>query len=119
MMLKKEEGHDSSLWLPCYHALTQGWDVSSFHQQCDNKGPTLAIVRKDNYVFGGFTESSWGGKERCFLCLVLVSIKLSVGDIGFLIIIIIIIIIMRMMMMMMMMTTTTTTMTTRGYRFRL
>ena len=62
-MMLKEEGHDSTWWIPCYHALAHGWEVSSFHQHCDNKGPTLTIVRKENYVFGGFTERSWGGNQ--------------------------------------------------------
>lgn len=56
-----EEGYDSSLWIPCYVALRHGWNVSSFHELCDNMAPTLTIVRKDNYVFGGFTENSWAG----------------------------------------------------------
>ena len=56
-----EEGYDSSLWIPCYIALRHGWNVSSFYELCDNTAPTLTIVRKDNYVFGGFTENSWAG----------------------------------------------------------
>ena len=56
----KEEGYDSSRWTRCYRALDHGWNVSTFHQKCDSKGPTLSIVRKDNFVFGGFTERSWG-----------------------------------------------------------
>lgn len=56
-----EEGYNSSLWIPCYTALHHGWNVSSFHELCDNMAPTLTIVRKDNYVFGGFTENSWAG----------------------------------------------------------
>ena len=59
-LMLKEEGHDSSRWTPCYRSLNDGWSVSTFHQKCDNKGPTLSIVRKDNFVFGGFTERSWG-----------------------------------------------------------
>lgn len=68
-----EEGYDSSLWIPCYVALRHGWNVSSFHELCDNMAPTLTIVRKDNYVFGGFTENSWAGNHcrrlhlKCFL----------------------------------------------------
>ena len=57
----EEEGRGSSWWRPCYHAARHDWNVSSFHEHCDNKGPTLTIVRKDSYVFGGFTEQSWGG----------------------------------------------------------
>ena len=68
-----EEGYDSSLWIPCYIALRHGWNVSSFHELCDNVAPTLTIVRKDNYVFGGFTEKNWAGNYgrrlhlKCFL----------------------------------------------------
>ena len=58
-----EEGYDSSLWIPCYVAPRHGWNVSSFHELCDNMAPTLTIVRKDNYLFGGFTEKSWEGKS--------------------------------------------------------
>ena len=56
----REEGHESSRWTPCYRALDHGWSVSTFHQKCDNKGPTLSMVRRENFVFGGFTERSWG-----------------------------------------------------------
>jgi len=62
-LMLKEEGHDSSRWTPCYRALDHGWNVSTFHQKCGNKGPTLSIVRKENFVFGGFTERSWGEDE--------------------------------------------------------
>ena len=68
-----EEGYNSSLWIPCYVALRHGWNVSSFHELCDNMAPTLTIVRKDNYVFGGFTEKNWAGNYgrllhlKCFL----------------------------------------------------
>ena len=58
-----EEGYDSSLWIPCYVALRHGWNVSSFYELCDNMAPTLTIVRKDNYLFGGFTEKRWEGKS--------------------------------------------------------
>ena len=58
-----EEGYDSSLWIPCYVALRHGWNVSSFHELCGNMAPTLTIVRKDNYLFGGFTEKRWEGKS--------------------------------------------------------
>ncbi|XP_078350503.1 uncharacterized protein LOC144635272 [Oculina patagonica] len=30
-----------------------------FHLTCDNKGPTVTIVKSGNNVFGGFTEVSW------------------------------------------------------------
>ena len=59
-LMLKEEGYDNSRWIPCYRALDNGWNVSTFHSRCDNKGPTLSIIRKDNNVFGGFTERTWG-----------------------------------------------------------
>lgn len=61
-------------WLPsflnskkavhCYQATVNGWDASTFHSRCDNKGQTLAIVKVGPYVFGGFASESWGGKPK-------------------------------------------------------
>ena len=34
-----------------------------FHKYCDNKGPTLTLVKtKKNYIFGGFTPLEWKNK---------------------------------------------------------
>ncbi len=33
-----------------------------FHLTCDNKGPTVTIVKSGNNIFGGFTEVSWKSK---------------------------------------------------------
>jgi hypothetical protein len=48
-----------------YHKLYQGssdgmW-AETFHQKCDNRGPTLCLVRSRNNqkVFGGFAEMAW------------------------------------------------------------
>ncbi|XP_078348972.1 uncharacterized protein LOC144633909 isoform X2 [Oculina patagonica] len=53
------QGHSSFSWTKCYHALSDGWEASTFHSLCDDKGPTLAIIRVNNYIFGGFTSISW------------------------------------------------------------
>ena len=46
----------------CWHAKTDGWEASTFHSNCDGKGPTVTIVQVGSYVFGGYTDTSWGGE---------------------------------------------------------
>ena len=60
-------------WLPftlqdkniklCYKASVNGWASSTFHNLCDNKGPTVVLVESGKYVFGGFAAAPWGGKH--------------------------------------------------------
>lgn len=47
-------------WTPCYTSRDHGWNVSTFESRCQSKGPTLALVRTHNSLFGGFSESDWG-----------------------------------------------------------
>ncbi|XP_048590073.1 hemicentin-1 isoform X2 [Nematostella vectensis] len=47
----------SSRWSRCWWASNNGW--SNFHGNCNNKGPTVTIVRVGTYVFGGYTDVSW------------------------------------------------------------
>jgi hypothetical protein len=43
-----------------YKASRDGFDANTFHNRCDNKGPTLTIARSDNnYLFGGYTSVAW------------------------------------------------------------
>ena len=43
--------------VPCSR---DGWGVDAeFHKGCDDKGPTLTIVKVNTYIFGGYTEASW------------------------------------------------------------
>ncbi|KAL9963142.1 hypothetical protein ACROYT_G032317 [Oculina patagonica] len=51
----------SSDWKRCWRASLDGWASSTFHGQCDTKGPTLTIVRVGQYIFGGYTSHSWSG----------------------------------------------------------
>ena len=46
-----------------YRASRDGWNSSNFHAHCDNKGPTVSVVKSGNYIFGGYTEQSWNGKR--------------------------------------------------------
>ena len=45
-----------------YRASRNGWAASNFHSCCDNKGPTVTVVKSGNYIFGGYTEHQW---EQC------------------------------------------------------
>ena len=52
-------GEDSS-WLLCYRATLHGWEAMKFHDGCDGRNNTVTIVKKDQYVFGGYTDIPWG-----------------------------------------------------------
>ena len=44
-----------------YRASRDGWSSSDFHRLCDDKGPTITVVKVGKNVFGGYTEQSWDG----------------------------------------------------------
>jgi len=50
----------NSVWKLCYRASYHGWAASIFHSNCDGKRDTVTIIRKDEYVFGGYTDIPWG-----------------------------------------------------------
>ena len=50
-----------------YRASSNGWGASNFHSCCDNKGPTLTVIKNGNYIFGGYTEHPWENGETFFL----------------------------------------------------
>ena len=49
----------NSQWKRCWRASLDGWAASTFHSLCDDKGPTVTIVRVGQYIFGGYTSISW------------------------------------------------------------
>ena len=49
-------------WQLLMRASQDGFQVQTFHSKCDNKGPTVTIVKSGNNIFGGFTEISWSSK---------------------------------------------------------
>ena len=52
----------------CWHAKTDGWAASTFHSNCDGRGPTVTIIKVNDYIFGGYTDVSWsGGRHIKFL----------------------------------------------------
>ena len=62
-------------WHLCYRASRDGWSAKDFHRHCDNKGPTVVLVKANNYIFGGYTDQNWGGihgvSKKCPLLLIL------------------------------------------------
>ena len=59
--LKPVAQSESSKWKRCWRASVDGWNASTFHSGCDNKGPTVTITRVGGkYIFGGYTNLSWG-----------------------------------------------------------
>ena len=43
-----------------YRKSRDGDTFNSFHQLCDNKGPTITLIRSsEGFIFGGYTPLSW------------------------------------------------------------
>ena len=60
--LKSWIGCDSFTAKLCWRATRDGWSASTFHSNCDNKKPTVTVVKVDQYVFGGYATESWEGE---------------------------------------------------------
>ena len=45
-----------------FRASRYGFDASMFHSKCDQKGPTITVVKSGENIFGGFTEKAWKSK---------------------------------------------------------
>ena len=67
-LIVKYETHQSALksWLPAnatcsllYRASVDGMTPADFHRCCDNKGPTLVLIKSGEYICGGYTSQSW------------------------------------------------------------
>ena len=57
----KEWAGDYS-WKLLYRASKHEYTAESFHEYCDNKGPTLVIMMSSiGWIFGGYTTQSWSG----------------------------------------------------------
>ena len=55
----KEQLSGESNFVLIYRASRDGWHSSKFHALCDEKGPTVTVVKNGNNIFGGYTEMSW------------------------------------------------------------
>ncbi|XP_078383144.1 uncharacterized protein LOC144665725 isoform X2 [Oculina patagonica] len=56
---------DRSQFVTCWHANTDGWAATTFHANCDGKGPTVTIIKVNDYIFGGYTDVSWYSSSPC------------------------------------------------------
>ena len=57
--VKESFGRDFTCKL-LYRASRDGWETSDFHRLCDEKGPTVVIVKVDNgRLCGGYCSIGW------------------------------------------------------------
>ena len=49
-------------WKLIYRASEHEYTAESFHKCCDDKGPTLIVIKNSGgWIFGGYTTRSWSG----------------------------------------------------------
>ena len=49
-------------WRLLYRASEHEYSGKSFHECCDDKGPTLIVIKSSGgWIFGGYTTRSWSG----------------------------------------------------------
>ena len=47
-------------WKLLYRTSEHGFTAESFHKYCDDKGPTLVVIKSSKgWIFGGYTTQSW------------------------------------------------------------
>ena len=51
-----------SEWRLLFRASRDGFAALAFHSKCDNKGPTVTVVKSGGNIFGGFTGNAWKSK---------------------------------------------------------
>ena len=48
------------MWKLIYRASEHRYSAESFHEYCDDKGPTLIVIKSDEgWIFGGYKTQSW------------------------------------------------------------
>ena len=58
----KEWLGDSIKWKLIYRASVFEYTGKSFHECCNDKGPTLIVIKSsEGWIFGGYTTQSWRG----------------------------------------------------------
>ena len=67
--LKDTMKNASNDYVLLYRASRNGWNASNFHACCDNKGPTVTVVKNGNFIFGGYTDQQWESHGRSLLTL--------------------------------------------------
>ncbi len=53
-------------WKLLYRASEHEYTGKSFHECCDDNGPTLIVIKSSKgWIFGGYTTQSWSGDSIC------------------------------------------------------
>ena len=60
-----------AIWSLLYRASDDGKRPADFHRQCDNKGPTVVLIKLGEFILGGYTSKSWQGGIYVWLILTL------------------------------------------------
>ena len=48
-----------------FRATRDGFQASTFHSKCDNRGETISIIQStNNHIFGGYTSKPWSGISK-------------------------------------------------------
>ena len=57
-------------WKLLYRASEHRYTAESFHDYCDDKGPTLIVIKSsEGWIFGGYTTNSWDNIDECGIFL--------------------------------------------------
>jgi hypothetical protein len=60
IMLNNWIGNPFQKWTMCYSKTTNGALSETFHDLCNNRGPSVTIIKLDNgFIFGGYNDYSW------------------------------------------------------------
>ena len=61
-ILREWIGSDNK-WKLIYSSSEHEYRAKSFHEYCDDKGPTLIVIKSSGgWIFGGYTTRSWSGR---------------------------------------------------------
>ena len=61
-ILREWIGSDNK-WKLIYRSSEHEYRAKSFHEYCDDKGPTLIVIKSSGgWIFGGYTTRSWSGR---------------------------------------------------------
>ncbi len=64
--LREWLGNDGK-WKLIYRASEHEYSGESFHEYCDDKGPTLIVIKSSGgWIFGGYTTKSWSGRGMIY-----------------------------------------------------
>ncbi len=78
--LRKWLGSDYK-WKLLYRASEHDYTAKSFHEYCNDKRPTLIVIKSDRgWIFGGYTTQSWSGEGIYYDCDLIIIIEVRKCD---------------------------------------